>query len=76
MNRLLFLAALMTTGMWASATYTFTGSNYNQNSNFSSCSVGPCANYTLAMSPSGKMIVAMTVSVFMTSFRLLLTTVR
>ena len=32
--------------------------------------------YALAMSPSGRMIVAMTVSVYMTSFRLLLTTVR
>src|SRR5439155_446232 len=32
--------------------------------------------YALAIRPSGRMIVAMTVSVFMTSFRLLLTTVR
>src|SRR5262249_41661527 len=56
---LLFLASLVTTSMWASVTYTFTGSNYNLTSNFSGpCSVGPCANFTGAMSPSGSFTIA------------------
>ena len=58
MNRSLFLAALMSPAMWASATYTFTGSNYNQFGNFSTCSVGPCANFTTSMSPSGSFTIA------------------
>jgi hypothetical protein len=55
---LAIMALVMTApGVWA-ATYTYTGTAYTSVSNYSSCSSGPCANFTTAMVPSGSFTTA------------------
>jgi hypothetical protein len=58
MNKSLFLAAVMATSGWAAATYSFTSSNYGTVTNFTTCTIGPCANYTSSMKISGSFTVA------------------
>jgi hypothetical protein len=58
MNKSLFLAAVMATSGWAAATYNFTSSNFATITNFTTCTTGPCANYTSAMKISGSFTVA------------------
>src|SRR5215469_14332604 len=58
MIRTLFLAAMVATSAWASTTYTYTGTNYTLITNFTSCTTGPCANFTGAMSVSGSFTLA------------------
>jgi len=58
MKRALFLASMMATSGWAAVTYTFSSSNYSTITNFTSCSVGPCASYTSAMHISGSFTLA------------------
>lgn len=58
MKRSLFLVAIMATSGWASATYTFTSTNYSGVTTFTSCAVGPCANYTTSMHITGSFTLA------------------
>ncbi len=49
-------AAFLTSSGWA-ATYTFTSGDYTGISDFTSCTTGPCMNYTTSMSASGSFTV-------------------
>ena len=55
MRGLLFvaIAALGVTGASAAVTYTYTGSNFNFTRPFTSCTAGPCGNFTTSMSVTG-----------------------
>jgi len=58
MKAVLFcLAALLAPSAWAT-TYTYAGPNYGTFTNFTSCTVGPCANYTASMSLHGSFTTA------------------
>jgi hypothetical protein len=49
---------MIATTACASTTYTFTGSTYSLITNFTTCTTGPCANFTGAMSVSGSFTLA------------------
>lgn len=56
--RLVGIAAVGVLGASASATYTFTGSNYSFTRPFTTCTAGPCANFTTSMRVGGSFTTA------------------
>jgi hypothetical protein len=56
-NPVMALALALASNGWA-ATYTYTGATYTTVGDYSSCAIGPCANYSSAMRVSGSFTTA------------------